>query len=479
MAAWNTKHRSRWEEHPRSLTRADTTLSQASSSVLAPTSPPQLSPLRTVILKCLTWHPDDRPSATDVKNYFEGVGSPTTNSAPAFPIVAFDRALTPAPTRQMDVDAETDLETVDSSPTVLTTPTSAPAKRRRIRRKTPEVPRGDSVPGLLCKCKSHNCRSGIHHRGKPCLRPTTIGQQFCEDCKCKMCPNMRRGGSGLCRACAPDELPWGMQLVRTFGQQSLLKDMTPADVEALFQLRRELAEASSGEGSHPVIEFIAAWAKDPTFIQQLSTNAPRKGCSAADLQRHLHKALRACAGQHKGEAGKCLAGGRHTGVAFCLRWLGVAAKVGGGQEFKGGVPFQPYSPPRFINNLGGTGYQMELGRSLEGLQALIAASPLLDHWTPGQEPIPWHEVKIRFEAAVKKLTEKYTLGMGGTYLAPHLLRKFLLLNGDLPPMTVQEMKDLVPDEQQILRNLPLVLLERGRLARALRCPDIYITCYNC
>jgi hypothetical protein len=180
------------------------------------------------------------------------------------------------------------------------------------------------------------------------------------------------------------------------------------------------------------------------------------------------------------EAGLCIRGGRHTGLGFCLRWLGLATKIttkAGGQDFKGGVPFLAYNPPRLVADVG-SGMGFELGRSLEGLQALMNGFRAADY-PPVTESHPWSKLRDAFRAALTKVTVKYSMGLTGTYLAPHILRKFLLLNGDLSPLTVAEMEDMVPDEQQVLAELPLNLRDRGRLGRVLSCSDMYITCYNC
>ena len=130
-----------------------------------------------------------------------------------------------------------------------------------------------------------------------------------------------------------------------------------------------------------------------------------------------------------------------------------------------------------MENVGSSG-TLVLGRSLEGLQALIAGFRASDYPSVTMQH-NWSELRDQFRAAVTKVTEKYSMGLTGAYVAPHILRKLLLLNGDLPHLTAAEMGELVPDEQHVLDKLPANLRERGRLARALHCADIYITCYNC
>jgi hypothetical protein len=240
--------------------------------------------------------------------------------------------------------------------------------------------------------------------------------------------------------------------------------------------------------SDAVLEFIASWSKDPAFIELLADGAPSADCTAKALQEHLHKTLRALSKKQSqnAEAGACIHGGRHTGLAFCMRWIGVASKVpkqgdeGKVRDFNGGAPFVPFAPKKIIHNIGSNQrYSLELGKSLAGLNVLIKAIRASGSCAPDGTVHPWDDIKTQFEQWIEKITSKMSLGLTGNYVAPHILRKLLILNGDLPPLTTQEMKDLVPDEQKQLGQIPSSLRDRGRLAHALLCPDIYITCYNC
>ena len=486
--AWATRHRSRWWDHPIAFHKIASSQEPVWAAEL-----PSMEPLYSIALKCLEWHPDARyrayglvaalqavegwqfprvqPTATtssaSTSTRPGGAGSTLCYSSRSFARLSLNRS-----------DIVMDLDPEESEGRPRPSHIALAGKRRRVSGKTPPGPSTSSVNASVgCKCSSQNCRSGTHNRGKSCGRPQVAGSDYCSDCKCQTCPRLRRGTSGLCRACSATDLPWGLQLVRTFGEQALLPLMIPVDVEALYALHEDLLAVGR---SDPVLLVIAAWAKDPAFVRHLSQDAPGPDCSAAELQRHIHRALRSIAGSHAAEAGACIRGGRHTGLVFCLRWLGLATKKNSKscrQDFPGGVPFQAFKPPRLVENVGSCG-TLELGRSLEGLQALIAGFRASDYPSVTMQH-NWSELRDQFRAAVTKATEKYSMGLTGAYVAPHILRKLLLLNGDLPHLTAAEMEELVPDEQHVLDKLPASLRERGRLARALHCADIYITCYNC
>ncbi len=501
---WATRHRARWVDHETVFSKIASTRQLAWAAEL-----PSLQPLYSIALKCLEWHPDARYRANGLVSalravegwQFTGVHSSVGSSSDlnssrangsgrrhTEPSRSFTQLARRNSNIALDLDPESD---VAEGPT----PSSKPGpsrithgqvninKRRRLSCKTPPElnlnlsSSNTAMPILICSCSSQNCRSSTHARGQACSQPRLPGSDYCSSCKCRDCPLLRRGNSGLCRTCSAKDLPWGLRLVRIFGEIGLLHLMTPVDVEALAALHENLLAV---DRSDPVLLFIAAWAKDPVFVQHLSHGAPGCDCSAAELQRHIHNTLRSIAGQHLAEAGLCIRGGRHTGLAFCMRWLGLATKItttGGGQDFKGGVPFLAYNPPKLVADVG-SGITFELGRSLLGLQALMNGLRAADYPSVTQRH-PWSKLRDGFRAALTKVTEKYSMGLTGTYLAPHILRKFLLLNGDLPHLTVAEMEDLVPDEQQVLAELPMNLRDRGRLARALCCSDMYITCYNC
>ena len=497
---WATKHRHRWEDHNSTFSKIAAAQEPAWAAEL-----PSLRPLYSIALKCLEWHPDARYQANglvsvlkDVEGWqFPGVPSTAASSSgfnssrahgsgwrPAESSRSFARLSRSRSDIALDLDPESDVAEGPTPGSRPGTSHTAPApanvdKRLRLTSKTPpqELHKSSGGAATACSCTSHNCRSGAHVRGQPCSKPRLPGSDYCSSCKCRSCPRLRRGTSGLCRACGTTDLPWGLRLVQTFGKLNLLHLMTPVDVEALIDLHKDLLAVGRAD---PVLLFIAAWAKDPVFVRRLSHNAPGCDCSAAELQRHIHSTLRSIAGRHMVEAGICLRGGRHTGLAFCMRWLGLAAKIttkGGGQDFKGGVPFLAYNPPRVVENIGNGG-TFELGRSLEGLQALMNGFRAADYPSVTTSH-PWSELRDKFRAALTTVTKKYSMGLTGDSLAPHILRKFLLLNGDLPHLTVPEMEDLVPDEQKVLEMLPHNLRDRGRLARAVSCSDLYITCYNC
>jgi hypothetical protein len=164
-----------------------------------------------------------------------------------------------------------------------------------------------------------------------------------------------------------------------------------------------------------------------------------------------------------------------------LGYLGLATKIkkrGGRQDFKGkgGVPFLAFNPPQLVENIGQDG-TFELGRSLDGLLALMDGFRAADYPSTNKGH-PWFKLRDEFRAAVTKVTKEYSMGLTGAHLTPHILHKFLLMNGDVPHLTVPEMADLFPDEQQIFEELPFNLRDRGRLATAVSCPDLYITYYN-
>ena len=162
-----------------------------------------------------------------------------------------------------------------------------------------------------------------------------------------------------------------------------------------------------------------------------------------------------------------------------MRWLGVASKkTPGRRDFQGGIAFSPFNPPRHAENIGKSRATYELGQSLVGLKALMAGFRD-SHYPSTAKSHPWRAMKAGFHTALQKATERHTMGLTGDYAGPHILRKMLLLNGDLPALTVPEMVELMPDEQGALDKITDSLRDRGRLSSALMCPDMFITCHNC
>ena len=495
---WNKEHKDRWFNHKYSFARARESLQKDDG--LAAEHQSVLLPLFDLAVRCLTWMPMDRPTSNQISEELQnlwqtqdpGVVSSSSSRVQTQTRTFFPRRLGKNPSTLVDLSLS------DSEDAVV----PAPAKRRRILVKSssstgvgscapnPEFgscSRTSSTKTKNCKCQGNNCRATCHaRRGEPCQEPAASDSKFCIFCKCRNCDNCRRGYSGLCRGCEADDLPWALQLLREFGRLQLVTRLQPVDVEVLLAFRAAMIQKR--KRSDPVLEFIASWSKDPAFIEQLAVGAPKPNCTAQALLAHLHKTLRAISENRsrRAEAGACIHGGRHTGLAFCMRWIGVAAKVSkvpkatGSQGFRGGAPFVPFRPKQIIHDVGcGQGLSLELGRSLVGLEALIKAIRTSDSCASDGAPKTSDQVVARFESWVEKITDKLSMGLTGHYLAPHILRKFLILDGALPSLTVQEMQALVPDEQHQLGKIPVSLKDRGRLAQALACPDIYITCYNC
>jgi hypothetical protein len=491
---WNKEHKHRWFNHECSFARIRVRL--FSENGLAAELQSVHRPLFDMAVRCLTWMPADRPSTSQVLEEFQNLwhepgvvpSSSSQGSAQLSTQRVFLERLQTNPATVVDLT----ISDSEHSDNVAVRP--VPVKRKRIRIKSPELIQLKQQESTLssttlemCKCHGNNCRSSRHSRGKQCQEPPASNSKFCIFCKCRSCNNCRRGYSGLCRSCQADELPWGLQLLREFGRLNLVASLQPVDVEALCALRAAMIQRHNQ--SDAVLEFIASWSKDPAFIKQLAHAAPKPNCTAKALLEHLHKTLRFLSdnGLQEAEAGHCIHGGRHTGLAFCMRWLGVASKVpkrpkskDSPRSFLGGAPFVPFAPKQIIHNIGyGQLYSLELGKSSVGLDALIQAIRKSDSCASDGTPISWNEVHAQYGLWIQKITAKFSMGLTGTYVAPHILRKFLILNGDLPPLTVQEMEDLVPDEQDQLSKIPASLKDRGRLAQAVMCPDIYITCYNC
>lgn len=434
----------------------------------------------------------DRPTTNQVleelQNLWQMQDPGNNSSSSSRTQHVFPQKLGANPSTLMDLSLSDSEDAVDVGPAL--------AKRRRMHSKTSMCfqPKQEEsrMPSMspkteMCKCQGNNCRTTCHvRRGEPCQEPAVSGSKFCSFCKCRSCDNCRRGYSGLCRGCEAEDLPWGLQLLREFGRLNLVASLQPVDVEFLCALRPAMIQKH--KKSDAVLEFIASWSKDPAFIEQLAHGAPKPNCTAQALLAHLHKTLRALSENQscRAEAGACIHGGRHTGLAFCMRWIGVAAKVSkvskatGSQGFQGGAPFVPFRPKQIVHNVGcAPGLSLELGRSLVGLDALIEAIRTSDSCASDGTSQSWDRVVASFWLWIEKITAKLSMGLTGHYLAPHILRKFLILNGHLPPLTVQEMQALVPDEQNQLSKIPASLKDRGRLAQAMACPDIYITCYNC
>ena len=338
---WATKHRSRWWDHLTAFHKIASSQEPVWAAEL-----PSMKPLYSIALKCLEWHPDARYRANGLVAALQAIEGwqfprvqPTATTSSASNSTrpggagsalcdssrSFARLSQGSSNIVLDLDPES--EDIAEGPRGSRPGPSRIAhagKRRRVSGKTPPGPSTSSVnASVRCKCSSQNCRSGTHNRGQSCVRPQLAGSDYCSDCKCQTCPRLRRGTSGLCRTCSATDLPWGLQLVRTFGELSLLPSMVPVDVEALFALHEDLLAVGR---SDPVLLVIAAWAKDPVFVRHLSQDAPGPDCSAAELQRHIHRTLRRIAGLQAAEARACIRGGRHTGLTFCLRWLGLAAK---------------------------------------------------------------------------------------------------------------------------------------------------------
>ena len=482
--SWHKEYKGRWFNHKCSFAKTRESLHDG----LAAEHQSVLLPLFDLAVRCLTWMPIDRPTTNRILEELQslwqtqdpGIVSSSSSRGPG----VFRQKLGTNPSPLVDLSLS-DSEDVGVGP--------APAKRRRIGAKSPMCiePKPESSTSAKtekCRCQGNNCRTTSHvRRGEPCQEPAVSGSRFCIFCKCRNCDNCRRGYSGLCRGCEADDLPWTLQLLREFGRLDLVGRLQPVDVEVLLAFRAAMIQKQ--QRSDPVLEFIASWSKDPAFVEQLPVGAPKPDCTAQALLAHLHKTLRALSENRqscKAEAAACIHGGRHTGLAFCMRWIGVAAKVSNASKasssrgFQGGAPFTPFNPKRIIHNVGcGPGLSLELGRSLVGLDALIQAIRTSDSCASDGTSQSWDRIVKVYGTWIEKITAKLSMGLTGRYLAPHILRKFLILNGNLPPLTVQEMQALVPDEQDQLSKIPASLKDRGRLAQALSCPDIYITCYNC
>lgn len=493
--AWSTKHKARWQNHERSLAKLPITIVDVDDATQT---------LENITVQCLRWDPDARPLAASIASELHASNAKEVSNASAAavyqprPETELEQSFaTSVPKSTAKRPASPTLQTPCAKAAVHAASASASKqmptlKRLRVNSKSSEPPAVASTPRqpestcaaetLVCACKSQNCRSTAHARGQACTHPCHDGSLYCSSCKClsDSCAKLRRlGCGGYCGGCSINEIPWTMQLVRKFGELDLLGHMTPVDVEALLEMHKALVEKFGR--ADPALIFIASWAKDPTFIKQLHRDPPSPNCSSLELQKHIHKALQGAANKHLVEAGCCIRGGRHTGLLFCLRWLGLACKVGKGdqQDFKGGIPFVPFKPQRFIENIGGQKCKVELGRSSDGLDALIKGLRGTELLGGSGAPLRWETVQKNFRASLEAVTKKYSMGLTGNYVAPHVLRKLLLLNGDLPPLTIKEMRELVPDEQKVLDNLPAHLRQRGRLAKTLHCPDIYVTCFNC
>ena len=508
--SWNNEHKHRWFDHKCSFARARESLQKDDG--FAPEHPSSVSLLFLfdLAVRCLTWMPVNRPTTNQIleelqshwptqdpgvvpSSSSQGAG-PSSSSRQPRPTFIFRRRLGASSSTLMDLSPS-------ESEDIGVGPASAPAKRRRISSKSPSIqPKQNSSSRMSstgscapvtekCQCQGNNCRTTCHvRRGEPCQEPAVSGSKYCKSCKCRSCNNCRRGYSGLCRGCEADDLPWGLQLLREFGRLNLVESLQPVDVEVLLAFRAAMIQKH--KKSHAVLEFSGASGSGRVPSHQLADGAPKPNCTAKTLLEHLHKTLRAISDNRLqgAEAGACIHGGRHTGLAFCMRWIGVAAKVSKAtavdspRGFQGGAPFVPFAPKQIIHNVGcGTGLSLELGTSLVGLDAIIEAIRTSDSCASDgrSQTCSWAQVQECFGQWIEKITAKLSMGLTGNYVTPHILRKFLILNGDLPPLTVQEMQALVPDEQHQLSKIPASLKDRGRLASALACPDIYITCYNC
>ena len=344
---------------------------------------------------------------------------------------------------------------------------------------------GKSVSSAICQCVTgSNCRSVGHKRGKACPNNTASGSPMCEGCRCKYaaCHSSQRGGSGYCGRHMFNALPWSLQLVRQLSKLGMLEALEPVDVSMLFTLRDKLVKAVGS--FDPVLEFIASWAQDKTFIHCLSDKPPQPTATPLQLQIHLHRTIKQMSNNHNAEAARCTHKSRGTGFSSCMHWLGIArTTTGRADKMKGNLRFVPFQPPRFITNVGATSNQVELGQSLVGITALVNGLRKVQQISTNKRKA--EDTDMSEQACNARCLQRLTaisedaLPIIMNYVGPHIRLKHLLLHAEHNWMSLSDLKALeLPDERKLLASLPLGCAASGKLCSMTGCREILVPVYH-
>ena len=181
----------------------------------------------------------------------------------------------------------------------------------------------------VCTCdrKRHCGRHGT----APCTNTAAPGFSYCDQCRCTIagCAGKQLRKTGYCiehifRTASPE-----LQLTRALGKavapELLEEALVPADIQVLSKVVDDYI------GKHkvldPVFQLVAAWLKDPSWIETWSNNSLPCSSRPEDLVKALHQTIRDMSGRHDPEAAFNLRSGRGLGFSTCCFQLKVAAKV--------------------------------------------------------------------------------------------------------------------------------------------------------
>ena len=107
--------------------------------------------------------------------------------------------------------------------------------------------------------------------------------------------------------------------------ERLEEALVPADIQVLGKVVDEYV--AKHEVLDPVFQLVAAWLKDPLWIQAWSNNSLPRSSRPEDLVKAMHKTIKEMSGHHNQEAAFNRRSGRGLGVSNCCFQLKVAAKV--------------------------------------------------------------------------------------------------------------------------------------------------------
>jgi hypothetical protein len=107
--------------------------------------------------------------------------------------------------------------------------------------------------------------------------------------------------------------------------ERLEEALVPADIQVLGKVVDEYIDKH--EVLDPVFQLVAAWLKDPSWIETWSNNSLPRSSRPEDLVRAMHKTIKEMSGHHNQEAAFNLRSGRGLGFSNCCFQLKVAAKV--------------------------------------------------------------------------------------------------------------------------------------------------------
>jgi Protein kinase domain len=244
---------------------------------------------------CLCWHPVRRITAAECMQhaFFQNAGA----AAAANVVSAGERKQPGAASGEQPAAAAVGSSAAE--PAAVTSARSDEADRSCDKADVSMPGPQSTLPRLKCAaegpCQCQGYCARRHGAGK-CLGSRLAGSAFCNNCTC-VCVEVGAGSSrGRCLCCRSRSeycyrhlylsMPRELQVVRHLGQEGLLQQMMPCDVEQLLASRAKF-------GKDLVLQFIAAWLKEPAAIKALAKFKPNGTVyTARELMGTLHQVSR-------------------------------------------------------------------------------------------------------------------------------------------------------------------------------------------